>query len=475
MHRVRDEHLTNFVESYIFTTFIKNMLYNGNSMTISKAHWDTEGENVRLSMPFNKVDQERRIVSGFATLDNVDRQADIVTAEASMKAFSKFRGNIREMHQPISVGKMVAFKEDKYFDPETKKFYSGVYVSAYVSKGAQDTWEKVLDGTLSGFSIGGRMNKWDDALDEKLNKPIRIIKEYDLVELSLVDNPANQFANVLSIEKVDGVDTVKGDLVDTVIENVFWDKDNGIVTISENEIEQSPISGMPMTNIGFVEKTDTEKSEMIKFLVDSAKGIKTEINKEVSPMTETTNDIVEKSDDVVEEAQVAPEADATAEATDVAVEKSDYSDEDKNEDVAKTADADEDDMKEKSETTETEEEEEVVAKSDDTFETAIADVKDVVTKAFSDLTAVVQAQAEQIAELSKSLINATSEIKSVKDEVQNAKSNFDEFGKRVDAVEADTAFRKSGDLGEIVQDQPETQVEKSLWGGRFLKTADLFK
>ena len=124
-------------------------------MTIQKAHWNTEGDNVRLSMPFSKVDKERRIVSGFATLDNVDRQNDIVTPEASMNAFKKFKGNIREMHQPVAVGKMVSFKEDKYFDPETKKMYNGVYVSAYISKGAQDTWEKVLDGTLSGFSIGG--------------------------------------------------------------------------------------------------------------------------------------------------------------------------------------------------------------------------------------------------------------------------------------------------------------------------------
>ena len=90
-------------------------------MSISKASWNTEGENVRLSMPFSKVDIERRIVSGFATLDNVDKQFDVVTTEASLKAFKKFRGNIREMHQPISVGKVVDFKEEKYFDPETEK------------------------------------------------------------------------------------------------------------------------------------------------------------------------------------------------------------------------------------------------------------------------------------------------------------------------------------------------------------------
>jgi hypothetical protein len=438
-------------------------------MTIQKAHWNTEGENVRLSMPFSKVDKERRIVSGFATLDNVDRQKDIVTSEASVQAFSKFRGNIREMHQPLAVGKMVAFKEDKYFDPESKKFYSGVYVSAYVSKGAQDTWEKVLDGTLSGFSIGGRMNKWDDAYDEKMDSQIRIIKEYDLFELSLVDTPANQFANILSVEKVDGVDTVKG--VDTQIENVFWDSESGIVLISENEVEQSPASGAPMQNIGFVEKSDNEKTEMIKFLVDSAKGIKTtEINKEVSPMTDTTNEVVEAVADeavveetTVEESQVAPEAEAGEEvAADAGLEKGEVTTSAVTSEEAAEPATDDAPAEPADEATES------VAKSDNLFDAAIADVKEVVTKAFSDLTAVVQAQAEQIAELSKS-------IGAVKNEVTATTNVFNEFGKRVDAVEADTAFRKSGDLGEIVQEQPEQVVEKSLWGGRFLKATDLFK
>jgi hypothetical protein len=438
-------------------------------MTISKAHWDVEGEDVRLSMPFSKVDKERRIVSGFATLDNVDRQNDVVTAEASMKAFSKFRGNIREMHQPISVGKMVSFKEDKYFDPETKKFYSGVYVSTYISKGAQDTWEKVLDGTLSGFSIGGRMKKYDDAYDSNLDKSVRIIKEYDLMELSLVDSPANQFANVLSIQKVDGVDTVKGDIADTQIENVFWDSESGIVLLSDKDSAVSPTSGAQMQNIGFVEKNDNEKTDMIKFLVDSAKGISTiEINKEVSPMTDTTNEAVEvateevAADVAVEETQVAPEADVVEESVteDAGVEKADKP-------YTEPATPEEDAVEDATE--EVEDEMKTTSKSDDVAEIdALAEVKDVVTKAFSDLTAVVQAQAEIIAELSKS-------IDAVKNEVTASKDVFNEFGKRVDAVEADTAFRKSGDLGEIVQETQPEQVEKSLWGGRFLKTADLFK
>ena len=436
-------------------------------MTISKAHWNTEGDNVRLSMPFSKVDQERRIVSGFATLDNVDKQADIVTAEASVKAFSKFRGNIREMHQPLAVGKMVNFKEDKYFDPETKKFYSGVYVSAYVSKGAQDTWEKVLDGTLSGFSIGGRMNKWDDGFDTKSEAKIRIIKDYDLVELSLVDTPANQFANILSVEKVDGADVLKGEIMDVELENVFWDKDSGLVTVSEEEVAVSPVSGLPMQNIGFVEKSDNDKADIVKFLVESATGISTEINKEVSPMAEATEAVEET---VVEKSEVAPEVDAAVEETateEVSVEKADSEEVD-----VEKADAEVEVEKAESvegeETVEAvEESAEEISKSDEAVVEAVAEIKSVLTSAFSDLADTVKSLQEQINTVTKS-------VDAVTKEVNDAKSEFNEFGKRVDAVEADTAFRKSGDLGEIVQDQPE-MVEKSLWGGRFLKTADLFR
>ena len=440
-------------------------------MTMQKAHWDTEGDNVRLSMPFSKVDKERRVVSGFATLDNVDKQADIVTTDASLKAFAKFRGNIREMHQPTAVGKMISFKEDKYFDPDTKKFYSGVYVSTYISKGAQDTWEKVLDGTLSGFSIGGKMNKWDDGYDEKIDSKIRIIKDYDLVELSLVDNPANQFANVLSVEKVDGVDMIKGESLDTPIENVFWDAESGIVMLSENDSEVSPTSNTPMQNIGFVEKNDNEKTDMIKFLVDSAKGINTiEIKKEVSPMNETTTeDIVEKSDEV-EESQVAPEADA---ATEDAVEKSYSEDKEKSMDEEKMEDEDEmksdDEAKSEDEMkSEHADMDEEVSKSNQVIADAVTEIQGTLTSAFSDLANTVKALHEQVSALSKS-------IDSVKTEVTEAKGQFNEFGKRVDAVEADTAFRKSGDLGEIVQEAQSEQIEKSLWGGRFLKTADLFR
>jgi hypothetical protein len=435
-------------------------------MLINKAHWVTEGDNVRLSMPIGKVDVERRMVSGFATLDNVDKQGDIVTTESSVEAFKNFRGNLREMHQPSAVGKIVSFKEDKYFDPNDKKFYSGVYVSAYVSKGAQDAWEKVLDGTYTGFSIGGNIKTWDDAYDEKMDKSIRVIKNYELHELSLVDNPANQFANIVSIEKVNGQNIVDGYLSKTEIENVFWDSESGIVMVSDSDSAVSPTTGNKMENIGFIEKSDKENTEMIKFLVDSAKGISTiKITKEVNPMTESTEAAV---DAVVENAEVAPEAQpaevvetpAVAEEVVVAEEAP----------VAEAVDGGADSPVAEEAAVEVEKAEEAVvdavAEVKEEVAKAVSEINASLTNAFGDLAATIKSLNEQVAAVTKSLDTVTSDV-------NNIKGNFNEFGKRVDLVEKDTAFRKSGDLGEIVQESPQV-VQKSLWGGRFLTNTDLF-
>jgi len=431
-------------------------------MLINKAHWTTDKNSVRLSMPIGKVDIERRMVSGFATLDNIDKQDDIVTTEASLQAFKNFRGNLREMHQPSAVGKIVSFKEDKYFDPNSKKFYSGVYVSAYVSKGAQDAWEKVLDGTYSGFSIGGNIKSWDDAYNADMDKAIRIIKDYDLYELSLVDSPANQFASIISVEKVNGQNVISGASVDAVIENVFYDSENGIVLVSDLETAESPVSGKSMENIGFVEKSDSEKANMIKFLVDSAKGISTiKITKEVNKMTEATEAVL---DAVVENVEITPEAQPAevetpavveAAATDTVVEKSD--------DGGAVPSAP---VVEEESVAPAVEAELAVAKSDESVADAIAEIKNSLTNAFGDLATTIKSLNEQVAALNKSVDDVSTEVTQVK-------GQFNEFGKRVDAVEQDTAFRKSGDLGEIVQFEP-VKVQKSLWGGRFLKNSDLF-
>jgi DNA-binding ferritin-like protein len=151
------------------------------------------------------IKREERIVSGIATADNIDKSGDIVEFSASLEAFKNWGGNIREMHSPVAVGKSVGFEPVEITAEDGSK-YNAIKVSAYISKGAQDTWEKVLDGTLKAFSIGGKiMEKAESAEKMFRGRPVNVIKKYMLGELSLVDNPANALATVDIIKMdVDG-------------------------------------------------------------------------------------------------------------------------------------------------------------------------------------------------------------------------------------------------------------------------------
>ncbi len=183
-----------------------------------------DADNMHMHVPITKVDKEKRTVSGFATLNNLDKHGDVVDADASAKAFKRFRGNIREMHMPIAVGKMVSFTEKEYTD-ENGQTFKGIYVTARISKGAQDTWEKVLDGTLNGFSIGAAIVEKADGEGED-GERFRIIKDYELFEVSLVDSPANPLANIISIQKADEGLKLTGIAVEAGYEEKHYDADS---------------------------------------------------------------------------------------------------------------------------------------------------------------------------------------------------------------------------------------------------------
>jgi chemotaxis protein histidine kinase CheA len=457
-------------------------------MTIlHKAFWHSEKDSLTLSMPIAKVDKERRIVSGFATLDNVDKQSDVVPSEVSVKAFERFKGNIREMHMPIAVGRMLSFKSDKFYNKEEDKFYNGVYVDAYISKGAEDTWEKVLDGTLTGFSIGGSIKDSDKAYSEDMEKEIRVIKEYDLHELSLVDNPANQFANILSIQKAkNGENTMTGIIFKTDFENVYYSKEYGTVRLSKEEDARGD-----EVCIGFVESNDSEKTSVIKGLLKSQDNTlgenlaknenlekegnnmaKKEIKKEV--VEETT---VEKAaeteevvvDEIIKSDEVEAPATEDAPAEDAPAEEAFAEDAPAEEAVAEEAPAEE--AVEKSETAEdaaTPAEESVepdLAKAVETVQDSVSELSKSVVSAVDDLANTIKSINDQIAEITKS-------ISSVKEEVSEIKNTAEKFGERVDSLEDETAVRKSGDLGGVVDHKI---TKKSMWGGRFLNSVDLYR
>jgi hypothetical protein len=242
---------------------------------LQKASLTTNGQQITLTMPISKVDVEKRIVSGFATLDNVDRQGDRITSEASRKAFESFRGNVRLMHQPIPAGKVVNFRTETFFDMETNKQYSGVYVDAYISKGADNIWEMVLDGTLTGFSVGGNVKDSEPVLDAESQKTVRIIKDYDLVELSLVDSPANQLANIFSIQKTDHGNVADGIFNKSNIQNVFWCEADNLAYTGSDETHKCANCNCQLNTIGWVDEVDDSSTAKAVFAMVKAANVVT--------------------------------------------------------------------------------------------------------------------------------------------------------------------------------------------------------
>jgi hypothetical protein len=429
-------------------------------MNINKANWYSKDGQVTMTMPFQKVDKESRTVSGFATLDNVDTHDDIVTLEGSLQAFSQFRGNLREMHQPIAVGKIKSFAPETLYDPSTGKYYNGVYVNAYVSKGASDTWEKVLDGTLSGFSIGGVVKDAEMVFNEDLKKSVQVIKELELYELSLVDNPANQFANIVSVQKVAGTE------VETAAEHVYTCKKCRTVIASPMDSRDCPECSTAMTDIGWIERDTTVHKEIQK-MVDAfyTSGDEPENN----PLPETDEKtsegeihmaneehveepVAEESEveqpEAVAEEVVEPEAE-TVESVEAVAEDAEV----------EATDSDEGEAVAGAEEVEVSEFERITAE--------LADLRTILEQIVSKTSEEVTAKAT--ADVSKAFDEKIEALESkLTQAVESISKSINTVEKQIDAVAEATAGKKSGDLG-----SDPAPIKKSLWDGQFLGISSL--
>lgn len=221
-------------------------------------------------------EESQRLVVGFATLNNVDLADDVVTTEASMKAFGKFRGNVRFMHDKQPVGTVVEYAPGTYYDEKTQKEYEGVRVAVRVSEAAEKAWQMCLDGTLSGFSIGGSIKKVSTEWNEAKQKNVQIIQDYELTELSLVDSPANNLANLQTIYKsVDGVaEEVPSGLnlfagfekvfeIDTEGDPEMADENKTETLETVDEVEANETEAPEVTDEVEVDETETEEVEKV--------------------------------------------------------------------------------------------------------------------------------------------------------------------------------------------------------------------
>lgn len=112
------------------------------------------------------------IVSGIASTEDVDNAGETVTADAMRKAIPEYlmSGTVREMHQPIAAGKPIS----AFVDEQGRTHLTAKIVDV-------GTIEKIKQGVLKGFSIGGRA----------ISKVGKVITALSLKDISVVDVPCN--------------------------------------------------------------------------------------------------------------------------------------------------------------------------------------------------------------------------------------------------------------------------------------------
>lgn len=151
----------------------------------------------RLTFAFDvKAVDERGVFEGYAsTFGNRDQGGDIMEAGAFTKSL-KARGpaGIKMLadHDPTKrVGVWTDMKEDA----------AGLYVKGRLLTEkaiGQDAYVDLKAGALSGLSIGGRAA----VTSNDGRKRARLIKEWDLYEVSLVTFPMNEMATVTAVKDI---------------------------------------------------------------------------------------------------------------------------------------------------------------------------------------------------------------------------------------------------------------------------------
>ncbi len=155
-------------------------------------------KSLHLFAQLAKIDESRHEVWGVATAEMVDKEGEIFDYASSkpyFKAWSeeiakatdgKSLGNVREMHEPSAVGKLVALE----FNDDLKQICVGAKIIDDLA------WQKCTEGVYTGFSIGGQYVKaWKDG------ECVRFTA--NPAEISVVDNPCVSGAHFTAV-KADG-------------------------------------------------------------------------------------------------------------------------------------------------------------------------------------------------------------------------------------------------------------------------------
>jgi len=153
--------------------------------------------------------------SGYgAVFGNVDAYGDVIQKGA-------FRGTLRDWRAQkrlppmliqhggfgmgdmdgLAVGKWTAMEED-----DTGLKVSGRLINLDTERG-KSIYGAMKEGVLDGMSIGFRAKEF--SLGTKPGEPRRMLKKIDLVELSVVQMPANDAARIRSVKSAMSIKTIR--------------------------------------------------------------------------------------------------------------------------------------------------------------------------------------------------------------------------------------------------------------------------
>lgn len=414
----------------------------------AKARWEADGNDLHLGMEISKVDKQRRMVAGWATIDNVDTENDVVTAEASLDAFARSRGNLREMHKKDSaVGKIVSFKEKTFTAPDGQR-HRGIFVKVYVSKGAEDTWQKVVDGTLSGFSIGGSIVEAEEVFSKDANANIRKVTKYDLTELSLVDNPGNQYSDITNVFKfrksADGsVTALTGMVEEHKVLNVFYCEEDSIADESASDEAECPVCSNNMLNIGFIEDAGDHEEKVSTLVTKFVNGEGGVTMAKANTNEEETLETVETGHEAGDPTEVPTPA---------------RTDEDVNElgEEEPLAPADVDEVHDESEE---------IAKRIDSLKT---DISEILSKNNQDTSEKIESLEKAVSEtkafFDKKISELDSKFETLNTDLETTKSRQASLEASLTKINSSGAFRKSADFDESAET---VQKSDDTWGGHF--------
>ena len=352
--------------------------------------------DISVELDFNSFDPGSRMVVGYATLNNLDKGGDIITLDASVKAIANYRGNVRVQHDKSRpVGIVKGYSKERVLDPSTGLFFDAIKIAVYISKTADDILDMCDEGVLNGFSIQGQIISSHKIFDPELNKEVRIIDEYTLNEISLVDNPANPLANINSVFK-------SSDSAINISDNVMVCSKDGIIVKNDGTIN----SNCPSCK-GKMEKVSAG-NEIYEGLLEKLEGGQTHMSKteevvvevEEAPVAEVAEVVEEDVNDKVETPEVVAEVVEEDEAVNTE-ENSEVAPSDNEENIVNFTGA-VNELISRIDAMLAEKAKEVAAKEEVTAKSADTDSDDL-TKSFSDLVSKVDNLVSKMDEVSEKL------------------------------------------------------------------------